>query len=84
MPYHALLSYPFLFIPRSTNGSFRLGAKSQQSTRHVMGAVDATQMVAVPTADYDDSAGMNGGTAYANGNGNSYVNDVDEDAGVSR
>eukprot|EP00903_Cladosiphon_okamuranus_P015188 g14041.t1 len=67
----------------TTNGSFRLGAKNP-STRHVMGAVDASQMVAVPTADYDDSARgalSNGHTAYANGNGNDY--DAEEDAGGS-
>ena len=47
-------------------------------------SADVAQMVAVPTADYDDSAsaGMNGGAAYANGNGNQY--DVEEDAGGSR
>lgn len=67
--------------PCSTSGSFRLGAKNPPS-RHVMGAVDATQMVAVPTADYDESAGTNGGTVYANGNGDQY--DVEEDAGGSR
>lgn len=75
--------FPPLLPCSNTNGSFRLGAKNP-STRHVMGAVDASQMVAVPTADYDDSAGagVSGGTAYANGNGNHY--DVEEDAGGSR
>ncbi|CAN0053053.1 unnamed protein product [Scytosiphon promiscuus] len=69
----------------SNNGSFRLGAKSTPNRgRHVMGAVDSRQMMAVPTADNGspDASRMKGD--IANGGGHSDEYDVEDDAGGAR
>lgn len=81
MPYRFFL----LEIASSNNGSFRLSSKATPNRgRHVMGAVDARQMMAVPTADHGspDMSRTNG--SIANGGGHSDEYDVEDDAGGAR